>query len=236
MTSSLALRLANTHGDYELLSRLERTIYEHAGGQEKFGNDIPRLLRQGIDEVIDPARSKRFTLKEIEKTEKTYLGTKIEILLRNHLNLERGADLDVLIDGVEVDIKNTVGTAWTIPNEALGHPCILISSNESKAVCSFGLIVIRREILNLGRNRDQKTTIRKSELTNVHWLLREAPYPPNFWLGLSPEVRYSTRGNFESCNALSFAPGTADWTRLDRSLSSAKGPVEAYPQERRSPR
>lgn len=189
MTILLPLRLAATHVDYELLTRLEQAIYKHAGGKAKFENDIPPLLRQAIDEVIDPARSKRFTLEEVDKTEKTYLGTKIEILLRNYLKLEREGNLDLVISGVQVDVKNTMKGTWTIPNEAVGHPCILISENEAEAKCSFGLIVIRAEILNLGRNRDKKTTIKKAELANAHWLLRDAPYPPNFWLGLSSEVR-----------------------------------------------
>jgi len=189
MTILLPLRLDVSHGDYALLTRIEKALYRGAGGQKKFERDIPELLRQAIDEVIDPSRSKRFTLKEIEKTEKTYLGTKIEILLRNYLDLERGKHLDLIVDGVEVDVKNTVGSAWTIPNEALGHPCILIKTNEKKAECSFGLIFIRAEVLNAGRNRDQKTTIKASQLINVHWLLKDAPYPPNFWLGLEPETR-----------------------------------------------
>jgi len=71
----------------------------------------------------------------------------------------------------------------------LGHPCILIKTDEPKAICSFGLIVIRAENLNKGKNRDQKTTIRASELVNVHWLLKDVPYPPNFWLSLDSEVR-----------------------------------------------
>jgi hypothetical protein len=189
MTILFPLRLAESHCDYKLLTRLERAIYASAGGKAKFEEDIPALLRQAIDEVIDPARSKRFTLDEIQSTEKTYLGTKIEILLRNALGLEFGEEMDLLIDGVEVDVKNTIGPSWTIPNEAVGHVCILISTNEAKAICSFGLIFIRAEILNAGRNRDQKTTIKKAQLTNAHWLLRDAPYPPNFWLGLEPEHR-----------------------------------------------
>lgn len=189
MTILFPLRLAESHCDYALLTRLEEAIYASAGSKAKFDKDIPALLRQAIDEVIDPARSKRFTLDEIQPTEKTYLGTKIEILLRNLLGLEFGQHMDLLIDGIEVDVKNTVGSTWTIPNEAVGHVCILISTNEITATCSFGLIVIRAEILNEGRNRDQKTTIKKAQLANVHWLLRGAPYPPNFWLGLEPEHR-----------------------------------------------
>jgi hypothetical protein len=168
MTILLPLRLSESHIDYALLTRLEASIYAAIGGREKFAETIPAMLRQAIDEVIDTARSKRFTLAELEKTEKTYLGTKVEI-----------------------DVKNTVGSTWTIPNEAVGHVCILISTNETKSLCSFGLIVIRPEILNLGRNRDGKTTIKKADLVNVHWLLQNAPYPPNFWLRLDPEVRRS---------------------------------------------
>jgi hypothetical protein len=194
------LRLAESHRDYELLSRLEKAIYERAGGRQKFEEDIPQLLRQAIDEVIDTARSKRFTLEETDKTEKTYLGTKVEILLRNALGLERGSKCDLVIDGIQVDVKNTIRSDWTIPNEAVGHPCILISTNEIKAICSFGLIVIWPEVLNPSRNRDQKTTITRSKLKNVHWLLKDAPYPPNFWLGLTAEDRdaiVSPRGGTE---------------------------------------
>lgn len=189
MTILLPLRLPESHRDYTLLTRLENEIYRCAGGKAKFEQDIPPLLRQAIDEVIDTARSKRFTLQELDKTEKTYLGTKVEILLRNLLGLDRGSTLDLLVDGVEVDVKNTVHSAWTIPLEVLGHPCILIRTNEDEGLCSFGLIVIRADILNAGKNRDSKTTIKASQLTNVHWLLRNAPYPRNFWLTLEPSVR-----------------------------------------------
>ncbi len=189
MVVVLSLGLNVSHQDYPLLKRIEEKLLQHAKGRERFNRDIPRLIRQGIDEVIDAARSRRFTLGELEKTEKTYIGTKIEILLRNHLGLERGKVLDVLIDEIEVDIKNTVGTTWTIPEEAIGHPCILIQENEKTAECSFGLIYIRQEVLNKGLNRDKKTTIASASLVHVHWMLRHAPYPKNFWEGIRPELR-----------------------------------------------
>lgn len=107
--------------DQKLLRRLEAAIIRESGGRSRFNADVPLLFRQAIDEVIDTPRSGRFTLDELEKTEKTYIGTKIEILLRNYLRLQRGLKLDLLIDGVEVDVKNTVVSNWTIPSEAMGH-------------------------------------------------------------------------------------------------------------------
>jgi len=138
----------------------------------------------GIDEVIDTPRSNRFTIEEIEKTEKTYLGTKMEILLRNYLQFPKGQVLDLNIAGVEVDIKNTMGRAWTIPQECFGHIALLLRSNEKTALCDLGLILVRHDYLNLGRNRDLKTTLTAQSLTNVWWLLKDHPYPKNFWLDL----------------------------------------------------
>jgi hypothetical protein len=193
------------HQDHLLMRFLHDSIMRHAKGLEKFQRDIPQLLRQAIDEVIDAARSRRYTIAEIEKTEKTYIGTKIEILLRNHLGLERGDVLDLSIDGVEVDIKNTVRFAWTIPNEALGHPCILVSANEETSLCSLGIIVIRPDVLNAGRNRDQKTTISRDGLRNAHWILKDFPYPKNFWQFLPDSNRLAItrpRGGTERMAAL----------------------------------
>ena len=115
----------------------------HAGNETAFSIQAPALFRQAIDEVIDAPRTNRFTLDETEKTENTYLGTKIEILLRNHLNLGKGNILDLLVDGYEVDIKNTMGMNWTIPLESYGHPALLIRVSERKALCDVGLIVVK---------------------------------------------------------------------------------------------
>ena len=165
---------------------------------------MPALLRQAFDEVIDSKRSGRFTFEELEKTEKTYLGTKIEILLRNFLKFEKGGKLDLRIDDIEVDVKNTVGSQWTIPVEALGHPCILIRADEKNALCWFGLLVIREAYLNPGKNRDLKRSISRLGREKIHWLLKGVPYPANFWAQLGDERHQiiSARGGTERVAAL----------------------------------
>lgn len=147
------------------------------------------MIRDAIDEVIDPGKKHRFTLDDAEKTEKTALGTVIEINFRKSLGLAKGRRLDLIINGVEVDVKNTMRRAWSIPTEAIGHPCILIRENERKARCDVGVIVAHSHILNRGANKDQKTTIIAGKLSNAWWILRDHPYPPNFWLTLSDDRR-----------------------------------------------
>ena len=101
--------------DTSLLRSLEKAILRNAKGTDRFHREIPVLLRRSIDEVIDSARTDRVTLDETEKTEKTYLGTKVEVLLRNFLGFPKGKILDLSVDGIEVDIKNTMHGNWMIP-------------------------------------------------------------------------------------------------------------------------
>ena len=174
--------MAASHQDYELLAPLMQVILEQVGGWSSFAEKMPALIRKAIDEVIDTPRTKRFTLSETEKTEKTYLGTKIEILFRAYLMLPKGRNLDLSLRGAEVDIKNTMGSNWTIPIEAVGHPCILIRENEQSALCSVGIIIANDAYLNGGRNRDGKRTFTAEAIReHVWWLLRSYPYPGNLW-------------------------------------------------------
>jgi len=175
--------------DSELIEVLEGAILRNAGGLARFKKTIPLLLRKAIDEVIDSPRTSRFTLDEVEQTEKTYLGTKVEILLRNSLRFPKGELLDLSIDGIETDIKNTMRTNWMIPSEAIDHPCILVIIDEDAARFSIGIIVARLEALGQGRNKDGKASFSKAGRDKIHWILRDEPYPRNFWQGLPPELR-----------------------------------------------
>jgi len=175
--------------DSVVVGQLERAILRNAGGLARFRKEIPLLLRKAIDEVIDSARTGRFTLDETEKTEKTYLGTKVEILLRNWLRFPKGDILDLSVDGIETDIKNTMRTTWMIPSEAMGHPCVLVKTEEERARFSIGIIVIREEVLNSGKNKDGKSSISKSGRDAIRWILHDEVYPENFWQNLSNELR-----------------------------------------------
>jgi hypothetical protein len=181
--------LSNTHPDYAVLSPLIDAFIKAAGGMAHLSQEIPQLIRKAIDEVIDAPRTNRFTLAETEKTEKTYLGTKIEILLRAYLGLSKGNILDLSIAGVETDIKNTMGSNWTIPMEAFGHPCLLLKENEKTALCSVGIIIARDTYLNPGSNRDAKRSFSAAGLQNVWWILKDQPYPPNFFEMMPPDQR-----------------------------------------------
>ncbi len=173
--------LDSSHQDYVVLSSIEAAILSSVGGLGAFTEMVAILFRQAFDEVIDAPRTNRFTLAEIEKTEKTYIGTKVEILLRNFLGMPKGAVLDLSINGVEVDIKMTTARDWMIPKESIGRPAILMKANERTALCDVGLIVCRPEYLRGSQNQDKKGQIAAARYVNIWWVLKQQRYPKNFW-------------------------------------------------------
>ena len=172
--------------DDEILSALELKLYECCGGKEKLIAEVPQLLRKAIDEVIDPPRTARLLLEQLEKTEKTYLGTKVEILIRKFFNVPKGV-LDLEIDGQDVDVKNTVNNTWMIPKEAIGKPCILVQCSESNFKMGLGLLVAHPHNLTTGKNQDGKHSVSARGKTAIRWLLRDHPYPPNFWANVDAQ-------------------------------------------------
>lgn len=168
------------HPDHALLSDLAADITRRAGGADPLATKVPQMLRQCIDDVILTPKTGRRAYEELEKTEKTYIGTRVEIELRALLNLPRGR-LDTVIRGYDVDIKHTMGSNWMIPTEAIDQPCILVAADEARALCYLGLVVARPAYLTASQNKDAKKSLSAQGFAHILWLLCAAPCPPNFW-------------------------------------------------------
>lgn len=203
--------LSTEHQDYRDLAKLEADLLAAVGGQELFEEKLRSFFRSAIDEVIDTARTGRFFLKQLEKTEKTYLGTKFENLLRDWLQVPRGVILDLLIGGQEVDVKSTTGgkSDWMIPREAIDQLCVLLRVNEELSKCAVGLARARSGYLRAGTNQDKKTSFSAAGTANIWWLVSDFDYTPNFWSLIDTDLRNHIMGAgkgtkrlaalFESC-------------------------------------
>jgi hypothetical protein len=125
----------------------------------------------------------------LEKTEKTYLGTKAEIALRKQLGLARGKLLDNLIAGHEVDTKFSLSGDWMIPKEAVDQLCLLLAANDNAGTFSIGLLRMADDVLRPGKNRDKKRSISAHGKQKIAWLTRDATMPSNFMLALDDSTR-----------------------------------------------
>ena len=199
--------LSADHIDYEDLAGLETDLLLAVKGKELFEEKLRSFFRSAIDEVIDTARTGRYFLSDLEKTEKTYLGTKFEILLRDWLQVPKGVMLDLLIGGREVDVKSTTGgkSGWMIPPEAIGQLCVLLRVNEDASTCAVGLVRARQQYLRAGKNRDKKTSFSAAGCANIWWMVQHFAYTPNFWTLI---------GKQETKEIMSPRGGTERLTRL----------------------
>lgn len=151
-------------------------------------NVVGQAIRRSFDEVIDGPRTGRYCVEDLEKTEKTYIGTKVENVLRAALNLERGYELDNLIVGHEVDTKFTVGSTWMIPEEAWGELCLLVTGDDNTGRCSMGILRMVPEVLTNKGNRDGKKSVSALGKGQITWLA-QGPMPRNFILDLPDATR-----------------------------------------------
>ncbi len=146
------------------------------------------VFRQSIDEVLDGQRTGRYDIDGVTKTEKTYLGTKVEIVTKATFELEPGTKMDYRIEGHEVDAKFSLTSQWQIPSEAMGHLCLLMAASERQRTFEAGVLRITEDLLNSGRNKDQKATISSAARKKIIWLCHRSPMPPNILLTLPTDL------------------------------------------------
>lgn len=186
------------HPYYDRLSAIRAELVARAGGLATIEREISSLLRETIDAVIQTPRTGRRSYDELEKTEKTYIGTRVEIMIRSFFRLPKGR-LDLLILGQDADVKFTIGNNWMMPREVLSHPCLLLAADEERARCYFGLFVADVAYLSVGSNQDQKRTVSAAGFGHIMWLLNGYPLEPNFWRTIpnasAMEIAAQTTGN-----------------------------------------
>ncbi len=176
-----------THTDAATLDPIATAVVFAAGGLQGLKKEVGELLRDCIDGVIKTPQTGRRLYTELQNSEKTYIGTCVEIDLRDRLRLPRGSHLDLEIAGTDVDVKFSAGISWMIPPEAIGRPCIIISADDKAALCGLGLFLAKPEYLN-APNRDQKRSLSKFGRDNIRWLFKDEPYPVNFWQTVTKET------------------------------------------------
>ncbi len=148
------------------------------------------VIRRSLDEVFDGQRTGRYRIDQLSKVEKSYIGTKVEIILQDEFGLSRGRRLDYNIDGVEVDAKWSMRLGgWMIPTEAVGQLCICLTGDDETGTFSVGVIRTTAERLTGKVNKDGKGRLSESGLGAAVWLVEHGELPENLLMHLSDETR-----------------------------------------------
>jgi hypothetical protein len=181
--------IGDAHRDFPVLSRIRNAIVSHARGKDRLLTQFPLLLQDAIDFVLDPVHTARRAVKELDNVEKTFIGLKVEHYIRDFLDVPTGLR-DLRINGLDVDIKNTVGGSWMIPPETYRdeEPCLLIAIADDERKCWLGLMLARDEYLGKAEgNRDAKRTVIKNGRDNILWIIGGTELPPSRWASIDME-------------------------------------------------
>lgn len=177
-------RVVPGHRDYLTLKTLADDV--RARVPSRMDLELGERALDAIEFVLDPVRTGRTRLSELDNVEKTFIGLKIEHFIRDLLDAPKGVR-DLVLAGQDVDVKNTIGKSWCwmIPPETIRHegPCLLIASDEQSRLSWMGLILARDEYLGAA-NRDSKRRINSTAFENIFWLANATPWPSNRWAGL----------------------------------------------------
>jgi hypothetical protein len=179
-------QVTDTHPDYPALSVLRDAIGARVGGSDVLTSRFPELVRDAVDAVLDPVQTARTRLHELDNVEKTFVGLKLEHMVRDFLDVPKGLR-DLEINGTDVDIKNTVQDNWSIPQETYrnSEPCLLMAVDEEQHKCFLGLFVAKPEYLHKGKgNRDTKKGVSKAGFKNILWLVKDEPFRQSRFIGL----------------------------------------------------
>lgn len=181
--------MPDTHPRDDELERVRNAL----DAQSRLMRRLGASVRMAIDDVLAGELTGRFDLRSatVSKVERTYVGTRVELRILAELKYPRGATLDMLVEGVEVDIKTTIARTWMVPPEAVGRLCLLISFEEMSHRFRAGLLRANLEHLNRSQNRDQKRSVSRAGMAAIRWLggAQWHEMPENFLLLLGPELR-----------------------------------------------
>jgi hypothetical protein len=129
------------------------------------------VLRDTLDQLYDGQHTGRYSYDDLRKTEKTHMGTLVEINLQNRFEFGDGDVTDYRIAGHEVDCKYSMTWGgWELPPEAENQLCLLLSARDIDCWWAAGLIRVRPEYLRERQNRDAKRQLATASLGRIRRL------------------------------------------------------------------
>jgi hypothetical protein len=155
------------------------------------GAQVAEVLRDTLDQIYDGQHTGRWSYEQLHKTEKTHVGTLVEINLHREFGFTDGVVTDYRIAGVEVDCKYSMNYGgWELPPEAMDHICLLITADDKQSSWDAGLIRVRESLLRAKSNRDAKRQLSASSHTYIRKLWPDnRKLADNLFLGLDADMR-----------------------------------------------
>lgn len=161
-------------------------------------------IREALDQIYDGQRTGRWDYTQLHKTEKTHVGTLVEIWLQREFGFADGDELDYSIAGADVDCKWSLNLYdWEIPLEMYTRGqkiALVVWANDYTARWASGLIRIGEDVLRPpGRQRDGKRRLNDRGRDRIVWINAGADLVENTLLRVADPAKleliaYAARG------------------------------------------
>lgn len=144
-------------------------------GVDPRGVRLGYTFRDAFDQIYDGQHTGRWDYTQLAKTEKTHIGTIVEIALQREFGFADGDRLDYRIADVDVDCKWSRNLYdWEIPQEMYNAGdgiALLVWANDYTSRWAAGLLRITEKVLlPLGRQRDGKRRLSPAGKDRILWL------------------------------------------------------------------
>jgi len=155
------------------------------------GDRVAAVIRGTFDQLYDGQHTGRWNFDDLHKTEKTHMGTLVEINLHREFDFDDGDSTDYRIAGVQVDCKYSMKSfGWMLPPEVIGEIALLVSANDKASTWQAGVVRVAPEATRGTQNRDAKTSLSELGRRNIRWLWQSHPgLAPNLFHQLDAETR-----------------------------------------------
>lgn len=155
------------------------------------GDRVATVLRGTFDQLYDGQHTGRWNFEQLHKTEKTHMGTMVEINLHREFGFDDGDETDYRIAGVQVDCKYSMKPfGWMLPPEVIDEIALLVTANDESSTWRAGLLRITPEVTRGTQNRDAKTMLSMEGRDQIRWLWPDHPgLAPNLFHHLDDATR-----------------------------------------------
>jgi hypothetical protein len=174
-------------GEDSELDSVEAELYR----LDPTGDRVATVLRDTFDQLYDGQHTGRWNFDDLHKTEKTHMGTLVEINLHREFDFEDGDSTDYRIAGAQVDCKYSMKSfGWMLPPEVIGKLALLVTANDEVSTWRAGLMRVSPEVVRRTQNRDAKTSLSLEGRQRIRWLWPDHPsLAHNLFHQLDPTTR-----------------------------------------------
>jgi hypothetical protein len=175
------------YGDDSELDAVEAELC----GIDPTGDQFAEVLRDTFDQLYDGQHTGRWNYDQLYKTEKTHMGTLVEINLQRRFDFDDGDSTDYRIAGIEVDCKYSMSYGgWELPPEVIDHLCLVITAADANNTWMAGLLRVKESYLRSRVNRDGKRQLKAADRVRIRELWpSHVELPENLFLNIDADTR-----------------------------------------------